>query len=159
MNSTKRTISLLTLVPALLLGASTSLLAQEEGEEMQPEAAAEHEAEIEAATEAAMSWLGLIDDGEYEASWQAAADALKNQVSLEQWNTAIAGARSQVDPLGERSRTDARYTTEIPGAPAGEYVVLRFSTEASGDRTVGETVVPMKQDDGSWKVSGYFVQP
>ncbi len=160
MRSMKRTVSLLALVPALLLGVSTSLQAQEaEGEMQQDAARAEHEADIEAAAEAALSWLELVDDGDYEASWEAAAEALKSQVTLEQWNAAIGDARSQVDPLGERTRTDARYTTELPGAPAGEYVVFQFRTEASGDRTVGETVVPMKQEDGSWEVSGYFVQP
>lgn len=160
MQTTKRTMPMLALIPALLLGASTSLLAQEQGEEMPQDAAAEadHAADIEAATAAAISWLELVDSGDYEASWEAAADMLKDQVTLGQWNAAIGNARSQVDPLGERTRTDARYTTELPGAPAGEYVVLQFRTEASGDRTVGETVVPMKED-GAWKVSGYFVRP
>lgn len=160
MQSMKRTISMVTLVPALLFAVSTSLPAQEADAEMQQDAAeAAHEADIETAAEAALSWLQLVDDGDYEASWESAAEALKSQVTLEQWNSAIGNARSQVDPLGERTRADARYTTELPGAPAGEYVVLQFRTEASGDRTVGETVVPMKQEDGSWKVSGYFVQP
>ena len=160
MHSTTRTLSMLTLVPVFLLGASTSLLAQEDAGEMQEEAAqAEHEADIEAAAESAASWLQLVDEGDYEASFETAAEILQNQVTLEQWTTTIGQARGQIDPVGERTRTDARYTTDIPGAPAGEYVLLRYSTEASGDRTVGETVAQMKQADGSWKVVGYFVQP
>ena len=160
MHSMTRTLSVLTLVPALLLGASTSLLAQEDEAEMQQEATeAGHDADIEAATEAALSWLELVDAGDYGASWEATPGVVQNAVTQEQWSSSIGQARSQIDPVGERTRTDARYTTDIPGAPEGEYVLLRFSTEASGDRTVTETVVPMKQEDGSWKVSGYFVQP
>lgn len=160
MFSTKRTLSTLALIPALALGASKSLPAQEAGSEMQQDAAgAEREAAIAAATDAALSWLELVDAGDYGSSWDAAAEAFQGMVTKGQWSAAVGDARSQVDPLGDRSRTDAQYTTELPSAPAGEYVVLRFSTEASGDRTVTETVVPMKQEDGSWKVSGYFVQP
>ena len=160
MRSTKCTLSMLALIPALLLGASTSLLAQEDAGEVQEAVAqAEHEAAIEAAAEAAASWLQLVDEGDYEASFEAAAEVLRNQVTLEQWTTTVGQARGQIDPVGERTRTDARYTTDIPGAPAGEYVLLRYSTEASGDRTVGETVAQMKQSDGSWKVVGYFIQP
>ena len=160
MNSWKRTISLITLIPALLLGASTSLLAQEDAGEMQEEAAqAVHEADIEAAAESAASWLQLVDEGDYEASWESAAEVLKDQVTLEKWSATIGQTRGQIDPVEDRTRTGARYTTDIPGAPAGEYVLLRYSTEASGDRTVGETVAQMKQADGGWKVVGYFVQP
>ena len=36
--------------------------------------------------------------------------------------------------------------------------MLQYRTEVSSDRTVTETVVPMKDGDAC-KVSGYFVQP
>ncbi|MFW6085156.1 MAG: DUF4019 domain-containing protein [Gemmatimonadota bacterium] len=158
MTSTKRATTLLTFVPALLLAAATSLQAQDRGPDGEPETAAGHEADVEAATEAALDWLEIVDGGDYGASWEEAAEVFKGAVTREQWNATVGQVRSQVGTLGERTLASSEYTTELPGAPAGEYVVLQFRTETSGDQTVTETVVPTRED-GSWKVSGYFVRP
>ena len=57
-----------------------------------------------------------------------------------------------------RQLKSATYTTKIPNVPAGEYVVIQYETKF--DRAPGmiETVTPMLEKDGKWKVSGYFVK-
>jgi len=47
--------------------------------------------------------------------------------------------------------------TSLPGAPDGQYVVLRFETSFDNKAKAIETVTPML-DDGTWRVSGYYVQ-
>lgn len=154
----RRTRSLVILAAGLLLPfAATPLAAQDQDAEPDP-AANEASAEIEAATAAATEWLALVDAGEYEESWRQAASGLQDAVTPAVWETSLTDARSQFGPFGERTLTSSQQVTDPPGAPAGEYVMLQYRTEVSGDRTVTETVVPMKEGD-AWKVSGYFVQP
>jgi hypothetical protein len=47
---------------------------------------------------------------------------------------------------------------ELPGAPDGDYAVIQFSTEFAHKRTARETVTPMRDADGEWRVSGYFIR-
>jgi hypothetical protein len=52
----------------------------------------------------------------------------------------------------------SEYKRALPGAPDGEYVVIRYDTQFEHKAHAVETVVPMRERDGSWKVSGYFVK-
>jgi len=51
------------------------------------------------------------------------------------------------------------YQTSLPGAPDGEYVVIQFETlfEKKKDRAI-ETVTPVMDTDGKWRVSGYYIK-
>jgi hypothetical protein len=51
------------------------------------------------------------------------------------------------------------FQTDLPNAPKGEYVVIQYKTEFAGAGTVLETITPMLDKDGKWRVSGYFVKP
>ena len=46
----------------------------------------------------------------------------------------------------------------LPGAPDGEYVVLQFDTSFANKKEAVETVTPMLDKDGKWKVSGYYIK-
>ena len=124
---------------------------------VQPAAAQDAAAATKAATEAANAWLAVADSGDYAASWNQAASAFRKMVTQRQWNQAMGAARAPFGAVRSRSFTRAHYTRELPGAPAGEYVVIEYRTEFA-DKAGTETVVPMREADGSWKVSGYFVK-
>ncbi|QNA87230.1 DUF4019 domain-containing protein [Massilia sp. Dwa41.01b] len=64
-------------------------------------------------------------------------------------------------PLGavkSRKTVAAAYTRDAPGSPPGEFVIIRYTTDFATRAGVVETVVPMRQPDGSWKVATYRVQ-
>jgi len=46
----------------------------------------------------------------------------------------------------------------VPGAPDGEYVVIRFSTSFEKKQSAIESITPMLDSDGVWRVSGYFIK-
>jgi hypothetical protein len=50
------------------------------------------------------------------------------------------------------------FARALPGAPDGEYVVVKYRTRFEHKEQAEETVVPMRDRDGVWKVSGYFVK-
>ncbi len=116
-------------------------------------------ASIQAASEAAERWLALIDNGRIPESWDSAATGFQGVVTRTDWTQGVLNARLAFEPFGERQRIAAKYTTEIPNAPPGEYVLLQYRTRVSLERTVVETVVPVRDGGRGWRVSGYFVRP
>ena len=64
-------------------------------------------------------------------------------------------------PLGKalsRKLRGATYRTEVPGAPPGEYVVLQYDTQFEKLAGATETITPMREKSGVWRVSGYYIR-
>ena len=115
------------------------------------------EPDKEAAAQAvALAWLSLVDRGDYAASWREAATLFRSQISSANWVSAVTSARTPLGALGERRLMSATYTTALPGAPDGEYVVLQFQATFSKKASAIETVTPML-DGAQWRVSGYYI--
>ena len=110
-----------------------------------------------AAEQEAGKWLALVDGRQYRESWNRAASLFKQQVSAEQWQQAITAARDPFGIMISRQLMTSAYTTTLPGAPDGEYVVLQFKTVFKNKQQAIETVTPML-DNGNWRVSGYYVR-
>lgn len=110
------------------------------------------------AQDAATAWLALTDRGEYGASWDAAAAAFQAAMPRSSWETALRGARAPLGGLRTRTFKDAKSLRNPPGAPDGDYVMIQFQTSFENKASAVETVTPMKQKDGTWKVSGYFIR-
>lgn len=110
------------------------------------------------AVKAAEAWLALVDAGDYAASWQEAAPVFKEAVAQAQWEASVKSARGPLGQLESRELIGAKFTTTLPGAPDGEYVVIQFKTKFAHKAEAVETVTPMKDPAGVWRVSGYFVR-
>lgn len=107
---------------------------------------------------ATQNWLALIDDGDAAESWNQAASLFKAAVSLEQWQKSLAAARVPLGKVVSRSIKSTHYVEELPGAPDGKYFVIEYDTSFEKKRQGTETIVPMMDEDGEWRVSGYFVK-
>jgi uncharacterized protein DUF4019 len=132
------------LAVALLLAIGAPVQAQQK-----PEQLAQHSAE---------GWLALVDSGKYVDSWQEASQLFKAHVTKEQWQSALQATR---DPLGKRLSRKLRiatYSKTLPGAPDGEYVVIQFESAFEHKQSAVETVTPMLDKDGKWRVSGYYIK-
>jgi len=113
--------------------------------------------EVEAQT-AAEQWLALVDAGKFGESWDSAAPYFKAAVSKDKWESSLVALRKPLGDLTSRKLKTAKYTKTLPGAPDGEYVVLQFDTSFSNKKSAVETVTPLLDKDGKWKVSGYFIK-
>ena len=74
------------------------------------------------------------------------------------WVHSIKAIRPSFGELVSRRLQSATYTTTLPGAPDGEYVVIQYSTGFSNKTSAIETITPMKDPDGVWRVSGYYIK-
>jgi hypothetical protein len=115
------------------------------------------EASEGAAGAAAQKWLALVDTGNYADSWKQAASAFRKAVTAEQWSAALNASRGSYGALVSRKLKKAEYRTSLPGAPDGQYVVLQYDSSFEHKKAAVETVTPMKDADGVWRVSGYFI--
>lgn len=112
----------------------------------------------DAAQTAAESWLELVDAAKYAASWEQAAKLFKGAVKQDQWEQMAAGVRTPLGKLASRKLKSRELTEKLPGAPDGKYVVIQFDTVFANKATAVETVTPMLDPDGVWRVSGYFIR-
>ncbi len=110
------------------------------------------------AHQSAESWLALVDSGKYAESWQEAASLFKAAVTQDQWQSALRASRDPLGKLLTRKLKSARYTKTLPGAPDGEYVVIQYDSSFEYKQSAVETVTPMLDKDGKWKVSGYYIK-
>ena len=110
------------------------------------------------AVQAAEQWLALLDAAEYDRSWNTAADYFKAAITGEKWNQTLAAFRSPLGKVLSRKLDQATYATSLPGAPDGEYVVVQFKTSFENKKSAVETVTPMLEKDGQWRVSGYYIR-
>ena len=122
-------------------------------------AAGAQEAEaISQAQAAASGWLALVDSGKYSASWEQAAGLFKSAIDQQSWAAAAQAARLPLGTLKSREVKASTFTRTLPGAPDGEYVVITYASQFQSKASAIEIVVPLREKDGSWRVSGYFVR-
>ncbi len=120
-------------------------------------AGADQKAEA-AAVSGADAWLAVVDQGRYSESWSAAASLFKRAVTKDDWAKAMATSREPLGKVVSRKLKSRQYAESLPGAPDGKYVVIQYDTVFENKRAAVETVTPMLDADGAWRVSGYYIR-
>lgn len=110
------------------------------------------------AIESARVWLELVDSEKYMESWEGAAEYFKSAVSKDKWQQTIQAVRKPLGKTVSRELKSQRYATSLPGAPDGEYVVIQYKTSFENKKDAIETITPMLDKDGKWRVSGYYIK-
>ena len=106
----------------------------------------------------ASHWLKLVDSGNYAQSWDDTGNVLKANVARDQWQEVLLRNRAPLGALISRKLRSAEYTTKLPGAPDGQYVVLEYESSFEHKNSAIETVTPMMDKDGKWRVCLYIVK-
>ena len=104
------------------------------------------------------AWLSLIDNQNYNASWDTSATLFRSAITQEKWQSAVQTARAPLGRLKSRTLKSATSTTTLPGAPDGEYVVFQFNASFDQKAAAVETVTAIREKDGTWHVGGYFIK-
>ena len=122
------------------------------------DARAANQAAVEQATKAAAAWLKLLDNGDYRACYQQASQIVKEHLSEDAFVQEFRAALKPLGALVSRNLKVAQYATSLPGAPDGQYVVMQYDTSFANKKSATETVTPMVDKDGQWRVSGYYIK-
>jgi len=112
----------------------------------------------EAAVAASGAWVSLVDGGDYAESWNQASALFKSAVTKEQWQQSLKAVRAPLGKMVARKLKSKQYTKTLPGAPDVEYVVIQYETTFEKKQSAIETMTPMLDKDGKWRVSGYYIK-
>ncbi|TGX52466.1 DUF4019 domain-containing protein [Sphingomonas gei] len=110
-----------------------------------------------AGASSAQAWVALLDNRQWNESWQSAAGIFKSKLSAAQWASTIQPVRQPLGAVSSRTLESATKSGTLPGAPAGEYEILQFRTSFAQKRGAIETVILAHESTG-WKVAGYFIR-
>jgi Protein of unknown function (DUF4019) len=111
-----------------------------------------------AAEKSAKAWLALVDAGKYAKSWDEAAQYFKGAVSEKDWQKALEARRMPLGKTLSRKLERANFTRTLPGAPDGQYVVMKYATSFQNKKSAVETVTFLLDRDGEWRAAGYFIR-
>ena len=76
---------------------------------------------------------------------------------MEQWGRQVKQAHGPLGSFQSRSLVEARYTTSVPNAPEGEYVIAQYRATYGSEELV-ETV-SLKKEQREWAVFVYLIRP
>lgn len=116
------------------------------------------EMDLKPAMSAAAAWLAIVDSGLYGKSWDECALPFREMVPRLQWEKSLQESRGALGALASRKLASATYTLAPPGAPKGEYVVIQYHSRYGNRPLTTEIVTPLREADGVWRVSGYFIR-
>ena len=122
------------------------------------EPTADDDSKVKAAVESAKAWLKITDTGDYAGSWETTCGLFKGMVSKEQLAQSLGMVRQPLGKVISRQVMSTKYTEMMPGMGPGEYVVIQFKTSFENKKDAIETVTPMLDKDGAWRVSGYYIK-
>ncbi|MET3710532.1 DNA-binding CsgD family transcriptional regulator [Sphingomonas trueperi] len=123
----------------------------------QPPAAAAAAENAPASLGAAEAWVALVDQGKWHDSWQTAAAMFRAQVSDARWAEMVTPVRQPLGAVVTRKFESVIKTKTLPGAPDGDYEVLKFQTNFQQRADSVETIM-LVRESGGWRVAGYFIR-
>lgn len=123
-----------------------------------PSSAAQRASAVHKGQEAAVAWLDLLDSGQYGASWDQAGVQLQRAVPRPSWEARLRAQRGPLGPVVARRLKWASYTETLPELAIGQSVVLEYETRFENKVSAVETVTPVKDARGRWKVGAYSIR-
>jgi hypothetical protein len=119
---------------------------------------ADNETTLANASKVAQNWLQDMDGDQYGKAWDKAASVFQNQITREQWDITMIRTRGLLGSVTKRKLISANVRHQLPGMPDGDYVVLLYQSTFEHKARGSETVTPMLDKDGKWKVAGYLIR-
>lgn len=102
----------------------------------------------------ALSWLALVDRGDWTESWRAASPTFQSRMSQDAWETRAAQLNRPAGPLDRVQQYAVRSASPTNSDAGGSVLVQYQATSPTGARLL-ETVA-LVPDGDTWRVSAYF---
>jgi RNA polymerase sigma-70 factor (ECF subfamily) len=111
-----------------------------------------------AAVECTEQWLALLADKKYAESWTSAADFFHTRIKQKVWERQIKRIYANFGAVNSRKLISAHYVNNLPNTGNSECFILHFATSFANKPKAFETITPMLDSDGKWKISGYYIK-
>lgn len=108
----------------------------------------------EAARQAAVDWLQVVDSGNYKHAALMLSEEVRGQ---QDWLSILNAQRAPLGSVNKREIGEVKHASTIPGLPGvRNYVVIRFKTSFERKPVAMEEVVMAKMGC-CWEVVGYRI--
>jgi Protein of unknown function (DUF4019) len=111
-------------------------------------------ADDQAAPDAALRWLNLLDTGRYGQSFDELPPRIRISGKRETWVDWMLGRRASLGHARTRSFYRVVHTHKLSVAPDGDYQVIGFKASFDRKKDAAEALV-LTKETGKWQVSGY----
>lgn len=108
------------------------------------------------AQKAALEWLELIDNGEYEDAFGRETARLRAAGTARQFARSMRSRRAPFGHAISRKLIGTGYSRRLTGAPDANYESLLFKTSFEHKSLAAERVI-LVDDHGTWRVVDYRV--
>jgi uncharacterized protein DUF4019 len=110
--------------------------------------------DAEAARQAALAWLQVVDTGNYKHAALMMSEEVRGQ---QDWLSYLNAQRAPLGSANKRQIGDGRHASTIPGlSGVRKYMVIQFKTSFERKPVATEEVVMAKMGC-CWEVSGYSI--
>jgi hypothetical protein len=116
-----------------------------------------HAADEMAAQRQALGFLGYLDQGRFADSYAYTGMLIRTQLDRDAFSAQIQKTRVGTGALQSRELIDSAYSTTVPGAPEGQYVILHYHASFANRPDAVETVT-LTFAKGYWRVVGYYIK-
>ena len=141
------------LLSAIFASACTVQVGGNEDSQIVDSGTAVQQEELRDATRAIAK---LFDDGQYSESWALVGPVLQAQTNQQAWARHVTALRTPLGQAGKRTIKGFGFTTEIDGAPPGEYGIIGVETDFSNANDVEEKFA-FERASGEWRLVGYWL--
>lgn len=117
----------------------------------------ELEINVASSSNAAKTWLNLIDNVEYDESWNATSSITQNRISKKSWVTILNKTRKPLGLVKTRNVLDQRTAKDPKNMPKGDYMVFFYNTSFTNKANAYELLTLYLEPDHQWKVVTYQV--
>ena len=105
---------------------------------------------------AALHWLQLLDNGDYEEAFEFKAQDFRMSQTQNQFVRLMQGRRAPFGKMLDRKFIGAAHVERFVGAPEGNYESVLFKTAFEHKNPTAERVIAVKQPVG-WRVIDYKI--
>ncbi len=123
-----------------------------------PPASASAENHIDEGLAVSQSWVGMIDSGDYDNSYNIASGEMHDKVKQDRWDIILKALRSPWGPLVNRQQLSHIYKPNGYEGTEGEFLIVTYQTAFKKMDVVSEIVV-LRWEDGKWRGAGYNAAP
>lgn len=133
---------------AILLVLSSPLVDQ--GDHARSSQVVASDAEVESA---ARDWLALVDNSNWQASFDAAGASFREVNTVEGWSKASSRVRTPLGTVKSRELIEVKY---VNAPPSGYRSVAFFTIFSDGGQMI--ELVTLEREGAGWRVVGYIIE-
>jgi len=112
------------------------------------------DANVDTGLAAAKDWTTMIDGGQYEQSYNASSDTLRQKIDQNKWSVLLKTFRDSWGPVVTRKETNHVFRPNGFEGADGQFLVITYDTSFQKVGDLMEVVV-MRWEGGQWKGAGY----